>query len=45
MGWAGEEEETDGGPGADGRMQEGRMCLPGILLHPVKKMKREVVKL
>lgn len=40
----GEEEHVDGGEGSDGRFEEKRMCLPGILLHPVKKMKRNLVK-
>lgn len=40
----GEEEKTDGGPGFDGKLQEERMCMPGILLHPVKRMKKDLEK-
>ncbi|KAF2801594.1 uncharacterized protein BDZ99DRAFT_512874 [Mytilinidion resinicola] len=35
----GKEEEVLGGPEAE--KEGGRMCLPGMLLHPVKKMGRE----
>jgi len=37
----GKPETTDGGPAADGDKEERRLCLPGILLHPVKQMAKE----
>lgn len=37
----GEEEQIDGGPGSDGVLEQKRMCMPGILLHPVKRMTKE----
>ncbi|KAF2021244.1 hypothetical protein BU24DRAFT_438432 [Aaosphaeria arxii CBS 175.79] len=40
----GEAERTEGGPGADGPMEEKRMCMPGILLHPVKRMNKDKTK-
>lgn len=40
----GEEERIDGGPGQDGKLEERRMCMPGMLLHPVKRMSRDKVK-
>lgn len=40
----GENERIDGGEGWDGRVQEKRMCLPGMLLHPVKRMGRDQLK-
>ena len=41
--WAANE-KIEGGPGADGWREEKRMCLPGILLHPVKNMNRDRVR-
>jgi hypothetical protein len=41
----GEKERTEGGIGADGRFEERRMCMPAMLLHPVKKMQRNLKKL
>jgi len=40
----GEEERIEGGPGADGPGQEKRMCMPGMLLHPVKAMNKDRLK-
>ncbi|KAH9882342.1 hypothetical protein J1614_000578 [Plenodomus biglobosus] len=40
----GEDERLDGGEGGDGEKEERRMCLPGMLLHPVKKMVRDRIK-
>jgi hypothetical protein len=40
----GEEEKIDGGDGFDGKLQEERMCMPGMLLHPVKRMKKDHAK-
>ncbi|KAF1962464.1 hypothetical protein CC80DRAFT_161405 [Byssothecium circinans] len=40
----GEKEKVDGGPGADGGLEERRMCLPAMLLHPVKRMERTKVQ-
>ncbi|KAJ4377603.1 hypothetical protein N0V83_000430 [Neocucurbitaria cava] len=37
----GEGEKVDGGPGFDGKLQEKRMCIPGMLLHPVKRMEKD----
>jgi hypothetical protein len=34
----GESEKIDGGPGSDGELEQKRMCIPGMLLHPVKRM-------
>ena len=42
-GWE-EEERVEGGRGAEGEKGERRMCLPGMLLHPVKGMGKERVK-
>ncbi|CAI6295562.1 unnamed protein product [Periconia digitata] len=39
----GEQEYISGGPGEDGALQEKRMCMPGILLHPVKKMNKDEI--
>lgn len=40
----GQAEHIDGGPGFDGRLEEKRMCMPGILLHPVKRMKKDLAR-
>ncbi|KAF2467795.1 uncharacterized protein BDR25DRAFT_316432 [Lindgomyces ingoldianus] len=40
----GQEERIEGGEGMDGVWQERRMCMPAMLLHPVKRMEREKVK-
>lgn len=40
----GEDERIDGGEGADGERDEKRMCLPGMLLHPIKRMQKDLVK-
>ncbi|ORX90489.1 hypothetical protein BCR34DRAFT_609123 [Clohesyomyces aquaticus] len=40
----GEEERIEGGPMADGKVQEKRMCMPAMLLHPVKRMKKDKIK-
>ncbi|KAF2646929.1 hypothetical protein P280DRAFT_21741 [Massarina eburnea CBS 473.64] len=40
----GEKETVTGGKGHDGVMEENRMCMPGILLHPVKRMQRTKVQ-
>ncbi len=40
----GEAERVEGGPGADGPHGEKRMCLPGMLLHPVKNMGKDRIK-
>ncbi|KAH8731961.1 hypothetical protein GQ44DRAFT_735653 [Phaeosphaeriaceae sp. PMI808] len=40
----GEKETIDGGVGGDGEGQGKRMCMPGILLHPVKRMAKEMEK-
>jgi hypothetical protein len=40
----GEEERIDGGAGFDGNLQESRMCMPGMLLHPVKRMAKDQEK-
>lgn len=37
----GESEQRDGGVGADGDREERRLCMPGVLLHPVKQMARD----
>lgn len=42
--WGGPEEVNGGEKGSDGQAEERRMCLPGMLLHPVKRMKRELLK-
>lgn len=41
----GEGEREVGGDGSDGRVEERRMCMPAMLLHPVKGMGRERVRL
>ncbi|KAF2200918.1 hypothetical protein GQ43DRAFT_472274 [Delitschia confertaspora ATCC 74209] len=41
----GKEERIEGGAGADGERQEKRMCMPAMLLHPVKKMAKDKVNL
>ena len=41
----GEEEKVDGGEGFDGEGMGERMCMPGMLLHPVKRMRKEEAKL
>ncbi|KAF2871223.1 hypothetical protein BDV95DRAFT_595095 [Massariosphaeria phaeospora] len=38
------EEEVDGGEGKDGELQQKRMCMPGMLLHPVKRMDKSLVR-
>lgn len=40
----GQAERIDGGAGSDGKLEEKRMCLPGMLLHPVKRMKKDKAK-
>ncbi|EFQ94557.1 hypothetical protein P3342_008369 [Pyrenophora teres f. teres] len=40
----GESEKIDGGPGFDGALEQKRMCMPGILLHPVKHMSKDAEK-
>ncbi|KAH7134982.1 hypothetical protein B0J11DRAFT_148814 [Dendryphion nanum] len=40
----GREERISGGVGQDGEREEKRMCMPGVLLHPVKRMGRGRVK-
>jgi hypothetical protein len=40
----GTEEHIEGGPGSDGHLEEKRMCMPGMLLHPVKRMGKEKIK-
>jgi hypothetical protein len=42
----GEEEKIEGGLMglSDGNVEERRMCLPGMLLHPVKRMSKEQTK-
>ncbi|KAF2191984.1 hypothetical protein K469DRAFT_719047 [Zopfia rhizophila CBS 207.26] len=37
-------ERVEGGPGADGPLEEKRMCMPAMLLHPVKRMKKDKLK-
>ncbi|KAF2727840.1 hypothetical protein EJ04DRAFT_593844 [Polyplosphaeria fusca] len=40
----GEKERVEGGEGADGGKEERRMCMPAMLLHPVKRMTRGKLK-
>ncbi|KAF2113683.1 hypothetical protein BDV96DRAFT_496189 [Lophiotrema nucula] len=40
----GEDEKVVGGLGTDGKLEEERMCMPAMLLHPVKKMSKEKLK-
>ncbi|KAH7396328.1 hypothetical protein BKA66DRAFT_596993 [Pyrenochaeta sp. MPI-SDFR-AT-0127] len=40
----GEKERIDGGMGFDGQLEEKRMCIPGMLLHPVKRMHKDKAK-
>lgn len=46
-GWGleGEEKVEEGGRGSDGVREERRMCMPAMLLHPVKGMAEERVEL
>jgi hypothetical protein len=41
----GKDEKIVGGEGEDGETQERRMCIPGMLLHPVKRMARDKERL
>lgn len=41
----GEKERIEGGPGFDGNLEQKRMCMPAMLLHPVKRMDKKKVKL
>ncbi|KAJ4293318.1 hypothetical protein N0V90_008600 [Kalmusia sp. IMI 367209] len=40
----GEEERVVGGKGSDGNLEERRMCMPGMLLHPIKRMGEDIVR-
>ncbi|KAL5401368.1 hypothetical protein PMIN06_011844 [Paraphaeosphaeria minitans] len=50
LGWGavreewGEGEKVEGGKGADGERGERRMCMPAMLLHPVKGMAEEKIR-